>query len=111
MIAPTGQYNAGPAASPEKAAAMVVRALIEKPKRIDVPVGTLAEFGGIFAPRLKDRALSQMYHAFPDSPAARGRPAPRSAPPRLSSLTRPLPPLDRPVRPPWRRGSGAVSPG
>ncbi|ORM09213.1 SDR family oxidoreductase [Prescottella equi] len=72
MIAPTGQYNAGPAASPEKAAAMVVRALIEKPKRIDVPVGTLAEFGGIFAPRLKDRALSQMYHAFPDSPAARG---------------------------------------
>lgn len=72
MIAPTGQYNAGSAASPEKAAAMVVRALIEKPKRIDVPVGTIAEFGGILAPRLKDRALSQMYHAFPDSPAARG---------------------------------------
>ncbi|QBJ95443.1 SDR family oxidoreductase [Rhodococcus sp. ABRD24] len=72
MIAPTGQYNAGPVASPEKAAAMVVRALVERPKRIDVPVGTLAELGGIFAPRIKDRALSQLYHAFPDSPAARG---------------------------------------
>ncbi|PTR31528.1 thioester reductase-like protein [Rhodococcus sp. OK519] len=76
MIAPTGRYNAGRAVSAEKAAAMVVRALIEKPKRIDVPVGTLAEFGGIFAPRLKDRALSQMYHAFPDSPAARGEAGP-----------------------------------
>ncbi|WP_433606392.1 SDR family oxidoreductase [Prescottella agglutinans] len=76
MITPTGQYNAGPAASPEKAAAMVVRALIDRPKRIDVPVGTLAEFGAIFAPRLKDRALSELYHAFPDSPAARGEAGP-----------------------------------
>ncbi|QKT12668.1 SDR family oxidoreductase [Rhodococcus sp. W8901] len=82
MIAPTGQYNAGRAVSAEKAAAMVVRALIERPKRIDVPIGTLAEFGAIFAPRMKDLALSRMYHAFPDSPAARGEagPAPRPEP-------------------------------
>ncbi|MDH6279263.1 SDR family oxidoreductase [Prescottella agglutinans] len=94
MIAPTGQYNAGPAASPEKAAAMVVRALIERPKRIDVPVGTLAEFGAIFAPRLKDRALSQMYHAFPDSPAARGEagPAPELPPQPSTPAPRPTGP-------------------
>ncbi|WFR73973.1 SDR family oxidoreductase [Prescottella defluvii] len=94
MITPTGQYNAGPAASPEKAAAMVVRALIERPKRIDVPVGTLAEFGAIFAPRLKDRALSQMYHAFPDSPAARGEagPAPELPPQPSTPAPRPTGP-------------------
>ncbi|GAB2627206.1 SDR family oxidoreductase [Prescottella soli] len=100
MIAPTGQYNAGPAASPEKAAAMVVRALIERPKRIDVPVGTLAEFGAIFAPRLKDRALSQMYHAFPDSPAARGEvgPAPELPPQPSTPAPRPTGPTASAVR-------------
>ncbi|WP_430333660.1 SDR family oxidoreductase [Rhodococcus sp. ACT016] len=80
MIAPTGHYNMGIAASPEKAAAMVVRALVDKPKRIDVPTGTVAEFGAIFAPRLKDRALSELYHAFPDSPAARGEAGPEPEP-------------------------------
>ncbi|WP_137725452.1 SDR family oxidoreductase [Prescottella subtropica] len=94
MIAPSGNYNAGPAVSPEKAAAMIVRALIEKPKRIDVPVGTLAEFGAIFAPRLKDRALSQMYHAYPDSPAARGEAGeppgtPEAAPDPTGNRTKP----------------------
>lgn len=91
MIAPTGQYNAGPATSPEKAAAMVVRALIDRPKRIDVPVGTLAEFGAIFAPRLKDRALSELYHAFPDSPAARGEAGPAPEPPPQPSTPTPRP--------------------
>ncbi|WP_305092298.1 SDR family oxidoreductase [Prescottella sp. R16] len=91
MIAPSGSYNAGPAVSPEKAAAMVVRALVEKPKRIDVPVGTLAEFGAIFAPRLKDRALSRMYHAYPDSPAARGEAGPAAMPPPESPQNRTKP--------------------
>ncbi|CAM3034636.1 SDR family oxidoreductase [Prescottella defluvii] len=93
MIAPSGRYNAGRAVSAEKAAAMVVRALIERPKRIDVPVGTLAEFGAIFAPRMKDRALSRMYHAFPDSPAARGEtdpvPRPETAPEAPQTAPRP----------------------
>ncbi|NLU81808.1 SDR family oxidoreductase [Rhodococcus sp. HNM0569] len=76
MIAPSGNYNAGPVATPDKAAAMVVRALIDKPKRIDVPIGTLGEFGHMFAPKLKDRTLHQMYRAYPDAPAARGEKAP-----------------------------------
>ena len=86
MIAPTGRYNIGPITSPEKAAAMVVRALIERPKRIDVPTGTLGELGHVFAPAVKDRVLHQMYRMFPDSPAAKGTstddatPAPRRTP-------------------------------
>lgn len=72
MIAPTAQYNAGPAASPEDAAHMVVRALVERPKQIDAPLGTLGEFGSFFAPRTKDLMLHQLYKMFPDSPAARG---------------------------------------
>ncbi|MGC0365140.1 NAD(P)-dependent dehydrogenase (short-subunit alcohol dehydrogenase family) [Rhodococcus sp. 27YEA15] len=72
MIAPTGSYNPGPITSVHTAAAMVIRALVERPKRIDVPVGTLADLGHRFAPRTKDLVLNQMYRAFPDSPAARG---------------------------------------
>lgn len=73
MIAPTGEYNNGPITSPEKAAAMVIRALIDRPKRIDVPLGTLGDLGTLFAPHTKDRILNQMYQAFPDSPAAKGQ--------------------------------------
>ncbi|MBF6102340.1 SDR family NAD(P)-dependent oxidoreductase [Nocardia cyriacigeorgica] len=70
MIAPSG--NQGPSESPEWAAATIVRALSERPKRIDVPLGTLAEYGGIITPKLRDRILHRYYRALPDSPAARG---------------------------------------
>lgn len=72
MIAPTGQYNVGPIQTPEKAAAMVVRALTKRPKRIDVPEGTLSELGHVFAPGIKDRVMNLYYRAYPDSPAAKG---------------------------------------
>src|SRR5690606_32127081 len=58
--------------SPEWAAGTIVRALTERPKRIDVPLGTLAEYGGIITPRLRDRVLHRYYRALPDSPAAKG---------------------------------------
>src|SRR5690606_8161674 len=70
MITPSGDQ--GPAESPEWAAATIVRALSERPKRIDVPLGTLAEYGGIITPKLRDRILHRYYRALPDSPAARG---------------------------------------
>ncbi|RVW04491.1 SDR family oxidoreductase [Rhodococcus spongiicola] len=101
MIAPTGHYNTGPAASPEKAAAMVIRALIEKPKRIDAPIGTFFEFGGIFMPRMKDRMFSAFYHAFPDSPAARGEGSaakPEPAPETPSVTPRPTGPAESAAR-------------
>lgn len=72
MIAPSKRLNPVPAISPERAAAMVVRGLVEKPGRIDTPMGTLAEAGNYFAPRLSRRVLHQLYLGYPDSPAARG---------------------------------------
>jgi len=74
MIAPTGHQ--GPSQSPEWAAAIIVRALIERPKRIDVPLGTLAEYGRILAPKLRDRVLHRYYRALPDSPIAKGEQPP-----------------------------------
>ena len=70
MIAPTGRQ--GRSRSAEWAGALVVRALVQRPRRIDVPIGTIAEFGGLFAPRLRDFVLHQYYRAIPDSPAAKG---------------------------------------
>ncbi|MFC4124843.1 SDR family NAD(P)-dependent oxidoreductase [Nocardia rhizosphaerae] len=73
MITPSGEQ--GPAESPEWAAATIVRALTERPKRIDVPLGTIAEYGGILTPKLRDRILHRYYRALPDSPAAKGESA------------------------------------
>jgi thioester reductase-like protein/short-subunit dehydrogenase involved in D-alanine esterification of teichoic acids len=72
MIAPSKRLNPVPAISAERAAAMVVRGLIEKPVRIDTPMGTLAEAGNYFTPALSRRLLHQLYLGYPDSPAARG---------------------------------------
>jgi NAD(P)-dependent dehydrogenase (short-subunit alcohol dehydrogenase family) len=74
MIAPSHRLNPVPAISPERAAAMVVRGLVEKPARIDTPLGTLAEVGNYFAPRTSRRILHQLYLGYPDSAAARGLP-------------------------------------
>jgi thioester reductase-like protein/short-subunit dehydrogenase len=75
MIAPSHRLNPVPAISPERAAAMVVRGLVEKPVRIDTPLGTLAEVGNYFAPRTSRRILHQLYLGYPDSAAARGLPS------------------------------------
>jgi len=72
MIAPTDEYTDAPAASPEAAAAMIVRALIERPTRIDVPVSTLAEFGSLFAPSIANLVRSRLHHASSDSGAPVG---------------------------------------
>jgi hypothetical protein len=45
MIAPSNRLNPIPAISAEHAAAMVVRGLIDKPVRIDTPLGTLGDAG------------------------------------------------------------------
>ncbi|MDD7813245.1 SDR family oxidoreductase [Mycobacterium sp. CSUR Q5927] len=72
MIAPTGKLVPMGAISAEHAAAMVVRGLIEKPDRIDTPLGTLADAGNYLTPRLARRLLHQLYLGYPDSAAARG---------------------------------------
>jgi thioester reductase-like protein/short-subunit dehydrogenase involved in D-alanine esterification of teichoic acids len=72
MIAPSRKLNPIPAISAEHAAAMVVRGLVEKPARIDTPVGTLSDVGHYFVPKLSRRVLHQLYLGYPDSAAARG---------------------------------------
>jgi thioester reductase-like protein/short-subunit dehydrogenase len=72
MIVPSRRLNPVPPISPEHAAAMVVRGLIEKPARIDTPLGTLADFGNYLTPKLSRRVLHQLYLGYPDSAAARG---------------------------------------
>ncbi|WP_280503603.1 SDR family NAD(P)-dependent oxidoreductase [Nocardia farcinica] len=101
MIAPTGRQ--GPARSPEWAGALVVRALIERPRRIDVPLGTVAELGALFAPRVRDFVLHRYYRMLPDSPAAKG--AADAAPPAPPDPA----PAERPVRPYRRSGARRVT--
>ncbi|HEV7360344.1 MAG TPA: SDR family oxidoreductase, partial [Mycobacterium sp.] len=72
MIAPSRRLNPMPPITAEHAAAMVVRGLVDKPARIDTPVGTLADLGMYFTPKLSRRVLHQVYLGYPDSAAARG---------------------------------------
>jgi hypothetical protein len=88
MIAPSRRLNPIPPISAEHAAAMVVRGLVEKPARIDTPVGTLADFGNYMTPKLSRRVLHQLYLGYPDSAAARGV-APAEPPPSRSPERRP----------------------
>jgi thioester reductase-like protein/NADP-dependent 3-hydroxy acid dehydrogenase YdfG len=91
MIAPSRRLNPVPPITAEHAAAMVVRGLIEKPARIDTPLGTLADVGNYFTPKLSRRILHQLYLGYPDSAAAQGLPAAGSGSGRR--------PARRPVRP------------
>jgi len=90
MIVPSRRLNPAPAISAEHAAAMVVRGLVEKPARIDTPLGTLAGIGNYFTPKLSRRILHQLYLGYPDSAAARGIAAAEPSP---------NPPRRRPRRP------------
>jgi NAD(P)-dependent dehydrogenase (short-subunit alcohol dehydrogenase family) len=72
MISPTKIYDAFPTLSPEEAADMVVRALVERPKRISTRLGTFGEVAYAVAPRAVDAILSVAYRVFPDSKAAGG---------------------------------------
>lgn len=95
MIAPSRKLNPMPPISAEHAAAMVVRGLVEKPARIDTPIGTLSDLGTYFTPKLSRRVLHQLYLGYPDSAAAQGisRDIPTSpaAPRRPRRPARPVP--------------------
>ena len=107
MIAPSRRLNPMPPITAEHAAAMVVRGLVEKPARIDTPVGTLADVGMYFTPKLSRRVLHQIYLGYPDSAAARGlatdevqqrTPRRPTRPARAAKPLRALRPVTRPVK-------------
>ena len=78
MVAPTEAYAGLRAATPEQAAAKVVRALEDRPVTVDTLAGSVAEVLNLVAPRLSDALFSRVDRRFPDSAAARGAGSGRS---------------------------------
>jgi NAD(P)-dependent dehydrogenase (short-subunit alcohol dehydrogenase family) len=76
MTAPTAAYRALPAASPKDAALLVVRALEERPVRVDRPEGIAAELAGIVAPGVSRLLAHLAYSVMPEpTPDRRGHSA------------------------------------
>ena len=71
MIVATDTYRKVPAKSPEQAAALVVRALEDRPVTISTVAGRVGEVLNLVAPRLSDAAMGLMAARMPDSRAAR----------------------------------------
>ena len=72
MIAPTKLYDMFPTLSPDQAADMVMKAIIEKPKRVATKLGLTGAVAQAVAPGISEFILNQAYRLFPDSAAARG---------------------------------------
>ena len=72
MIAPTKMYDYVPTYTPDQAANLVIRAIVDKPKRIKTSLGQTAEISYALWPKLNDRILSLGFKLFPSSAAAKG---------------------------------------
>ncbi|MGH8560508.1 MAG: SDR family oxidoreductase [Nevskiales bacterium] len=72
MIAPTKLYDYVPTYSPEDAANMVCKAIVDKSKRIKTPLGATAELSYALWPKINDYIMSRGYLLFPSSSAAKG---------------------------------------
>ncbi|WP_033293735.1 SDR family oxidoreductase [Amycolatopsis jejuensis] len=72
MIRPTKIYDAFPTKSPEQAADMVLKALVQRPKHIGTPAGQAIGLTYTLAPGLTDAIAYQGFRIFPDSTAAGG---------------------------------------
>ena len=72
MIAPTKMYDAFPTLSPDEAADLVMKAVIEKPKRVATGLGLIGAIAQAVTPNISEFVLNQAYRLFPDSAAARG---------------------------------------
>jgi short-subunit dehydrogenase len=71
MSAPTEAY-AGRGASPEQAAARIVRAIERRPPHVNTVAGNAGELLNLAAPRFADWLFHRFDRMFPDSKAARG---------------------------------------
>ena len=81
MIGPTKMYDNVPTLTPEDAADLVVRAVIERPQRIATRVGIFAEILHLLAPKVYQVVLNTAFQLFPDSAAAKGVKPGQEAPP------------------------------
>jgi NAD(P)-dependent dehydrogenase (short-subunit alcohol dehydrogenase family) len=73
MIAPTRMYDMFPAITPEEAAEMIAKAMINRPKKVATRLGNFGELLYAVAPKASDSILNTAYKLFPDSQAAKGK--------------------------------------
>jgi NAD(P)-dependent dehydrogenase (short-subunit alcohol dehydrogenase family) len=73
MIAPTRMYDMFPAITPEEAAEMITKAMINRPKKVATRLGNFGELLYAVAPKASDSILNTAYKLFPDSQAAKGK--------------------------------------
>jgi short-subunit dehydrogenase len=73
MIAPTRMYDMFPAITPEEAAEMIAKAMVNKPKKVATRLGNFGELLYAVAPKASDTILNTAYKLFPDSQAAKGK--------------------------------------
>jgi NAD(P)-dependent dehydrogenase (short-subunit alcohol dehydrogenase family) len=72
MIAPTKMYDSVPTLTPEEAADMVVKAIIERPSRVATRTGIFAATLNALAPKAYEVIMNTAFEMFPDSAAAKG---------------------------------------
>ncbi|WP_368565982.1 SDR family oxidoreductase [Pseudoxanthomonas sp. UTMC 1351] len=72
MIAPTKMYDSVPTLTPEEAADLLVKAIIEKPSRIATRLGIFAALINALAPKAYEVVMNTAFELFPDSAAAKG---------------------------------------
>ncbi|RNF83212.1 SDR family oxidoreductase [Montanilutibacter psychrotolerans] len=72
MIAPTKMYDSVPTLTPEEAADLLVKAIIEKPSRIATRLGIFSAVLNAVAPKAYEVVMSTAFELFPDSAAAKG---------------------------------------
>jgi NAD(P)-dependent dehydrogenase (short-subunit alcohol dehydrogenase family) len=79
MTAPTKIYDNMPLLQPEEAADMIVQACIAKPVRVATRLGTFGEILHAVAPRITQIVMNATFRMFPESAAAQGDKAAKTA--------------------------------
>jgi NAD(P)-dependent dehydrogenase (short-subunit alcohol dehydrogenase family) len=72
MIAPTKIYDYFPTITREAAADLIIKAVVDRPKRVSTALGVTAEVSYALWPKLNDYILNIGFQMFPTSAAARG---------------------------------------
>ncbi|QSX77793.1 SDR family oxidoreductase [Agrilutibacter solisilvae] len=72
MIAPTKMYESVPTLTPDEAADLVIKGIIERPSRIATRLGIFASVINAVAPKAYEVVMNTAFELFPDSAAAKG---------------------------------------
>ncbi len=72
MIAPTKMYDSMPTLTPDEAADLVVKGIIEQPSRIATRLGMFSALLNAVAPKAYEVVMNTAFELFPDSAAAKG---------------------------------------